>query len=366
MLDRILNRAELCERIDAIGRQRRLIGPVRRSLAERTPPQRCFYETVSSASQLDLDFSYCVYSPKSVLLPPRETLFRYQKENGGFAATAMFDHRPAALVGVHPCDIHAIELLDRVFGADPADEHYLARRRSLFIVGVDCPRPCADGVFCHDMQTNEARRGFDVMLYPLRDRGGPAHHAAEAAAEAPRYGVVYGSDAGREWITGACGRSPEPEDEAAMVRYVDEKREAFHESLRTPPEHLPALLARSYDSLVWDATARRCYSCGSCNLVCPTCYCFDVQDVPDLDGRCGTREREWDACQLRDFALVAGGHNFRPKAGARLRHRVNRKLRWIRDRSGLPGCTGCGRCDRACTARISIVKIVNQLAEEEA
>jgi formate hydrogenlyase subunit 6/NADH:ubiquinone oxidoreductase subunit I len=67
---------------------------------------------------------------------------------------------------------------------------------------------------------------------------------------------------------------------------------------------------------------------------------------------------------LHDFALVAGGHNFRGKAAQRLRHRIFRKGAWIEQRTGLTGCVGCARCVRSCTAHISIVEILNQLAEK--
>jgi formate hydrogenlyase subunit 6/NADH:ubiquinone oxidoreductase subunit I len=41
-----------------------------------------------------------------------------------------------------------------------------------------------------------------------------------------------------------------------------------------------------------------------------------------------------------------------------------RKGAWISARTAHKGCVGCGRCDRACTAKIHSVEIYNQLAEE--
>jgi len=75
--------------------------------------------------------------------------------------------------------------------------------------------------------------------------------------------------------------------------------------------------------------------------------------------------RTWDGCQLKTFAVVAGAHNFRSKTASRLRHRIYRKGKWVKEREGIPGCVGCARCDRACTAKISSVEIYNQLAEAE-
>jgi ferredoxin len=348
MLDRVISHSDFIAAVDELARKRRIVGPVARE-------DRFFYQQVEDSSLLDLSFNYCVYGPRCYLFPPVETLFTFEKSNGNFSATPVIDRRPTAFIGVHPCDIHAIRLLDRVFSMDEPDEHYLARRAATLIVGIDCPRPCMPGVFCVDMQAHEAAEGFDVMLYPLERDG----------EKITRFGVVFGTQEGRHWLlySRRC-EAPTATDERSFDTYVKAKGQAFVPQLKTSAQDLPALLDRSYDSLLWEATARRCYSCGSCNLSCPTCYCFNIRDELNLDLQTGDRKREWDGCQLRDFAEVAGGHNFRPKAASRLRHRIYRKAKWIRERSGLAGCVGCARCDRACTAKINSVEIYNQLAEE--
>ncbi len=347
MLDRMIKQEDLRVLVNELARKRRIVGPVSRQ-------DRYFYEVVEDAGKLDLSFNYCVYSPRSFLFPPAETLFEFKPHKGAFATQAVVESQPTCFVGVHPCDVNAIRLLDTVFSKDYPDEHYLARRRDTMIVAIDCPKPCTKGVFCADMRTNEASTGFDVMLYPLGGEGGET-----------RYGIVFGTSAGREWLlySRRC-TVPTAADERAAEQYRRVKAAAFECQLKTPGDALGGLLDRSYDSLLWEATARRCYSCGSCNLSCPTCYCFNIFDDLDLTLTSGRRKREWDGCQLPKFAEVAGGHNFRSKAASRLRHRIYRKAKWIREQSGLPGCVGCARCDRACTAKISSVEIYNQLAEE--
>lgn len=348
MLDRIVEKSDLLELIDELSRERTIIGPVARE-------ERYFYEAVKSVRELDLGFNYCVYGPRAFLFPSTETLFKFDQADGSFETTPVIDQQPQAFVGVHPCDINAIRLLDRVFSREHRDEHYLARREATMIVGIDCPRECTDGVFCSDMKTNAAEDGFDVMCYPLaEDRKGQV-----------TYGVIFGTKTGREWILyHQVGRAPSVKDERAFQQYQQAKDRSFTRKIPYDVDELPGLLDRSYDSLLWEATARRCYSCGSCNLSCPTCYCFDVYDELDLTLAAGERKREWDGCQLPNFALVAGDHNFRAKAASRLRHRIYRKGKWVREREGISGCVGCARCDRSCTAKISCVEIYNQLAEE--
>ena len=349
MLDRVISRESLLRLVDDLARSRQIVGPVRRG-------DRYFYERVREASALDLGFTYCVYGPKSVLFPPREVLFRFNRVDGSFQTQNVLEEAPTALIGVHPCDLNAIRLLDRVFSRTHVDQHYRSRRANTLLVGIDCPRPCTPGVFCADMKANEAGEGFDLLCFPLQDG---------AADDKLMYGVVFGTPAGRALVLEAqVGDRPLAAHERALERYRAAKQRAFPRRIPYDVDTLPKLLERSYDSLLWEATARRCYSCGSCNLSCPTCYCFNMVDEVDLSSRQGERFREWDGCQLRVFAEVAGGHNFRPQAASRLRHRIYRKAKWIREREGLPGCVGCARCDRACTAHINSVEIYRQLAEE--
>ena len=46
----------------------------------------------------------------------------------------------------------------------------------------------------------------------------------------------------------------------------------------------------------WEELGSKCLACNACAAVCPTCFCFDIQDVLDPDGQTGERQRIWDAC----------------------------------------------------------------------
>jgi formate hydrogenlyase subunit 6/NADH:ubiquinone oxidoreductase subunit I len=132
-------------------------------------------------------------------------------------------------------------------------------------------------------------------------------------------------------------------------------------------DEVPAFLSGKEHHEIWEKLAKKCFSCGSCVMVCPTCYCFDVQDEVDLSLKTGNRIRTWDGCTLKDFALTAGGHNFRKTAADRIRHRLYRKQKYLMERFGLPGCVGCGRCKRACVPDIAFpVDILAAMKEKEA
>ena len=63
-------------------------------------------------------------------------------------------------------------------------------------------------------------------------------------------------------------------------------------SLDVPKERLPKLLEDSYDDPYWESRSQTCLSCGSCVMVCPTCFCFDVQDEMALNLKEGERFRQ--------------------------------------------------------------------------
>ena len=78
----------------------------------------------------------------------------------------------------------------------------------------------------------------------------------------------------------------------------------------------------------------------------------------DPDGKTGRRERIWDACTSPQFALVAGGHNFRPTAARRVRHRMYHKLNGFLANHDRMLCVGCGRCVKACKAGINPIEVL--------
>ena len=63
-----------------------------------------------------------------------------------------------------------------------------------------------------------------------------------------------------------------------------------------------------YDAPFWEDVAFACINCGTCTYVCPTCWCFDIQD--ETCGETGIRMRNWDSCMFPLFTL----HGIRPQS----------------------------------------------------
>ena len=104
-------------------------------------------------------FGYAVgpHSWKQFLHPQVLPLWRAEKHDHGFNITSENGSLPRlAFIGVRACELHAIEIQDRVFLAGPyVDPHYRARRDGSFIVAVNCGE--AGGTcFCTSMRTGRA------------------------------------------------------------------------------------------------------------------------------------------------------------------------------------------------------------------
>ena len=290
-----------------------------------------------------------VVPPVKIIVPAREELFKFlKKPDGAVELTPSLDTSFRVLAGVRPCDLKGLFLMDLFFQDGVEDPYYLARRENTAVIGYACSAPCDDRAFCAAVDSLDHRKGADVFLTPVR--------GDLVLIEAQ-------TDRGRVLLDGVgfdrCNDGP-----ARKVGAVADRPDDFGRPLKAGPGELADMIGKQWKSPVWDKHVERCFSCGSCNLVCPTCYCFDVYDDMNLDATSGSRERTWDGCMLPNFSIVAGQHNFRPDPASRQRHRVKRKFEYLPRRFDHGSvCVGCGRCGRQCTSGIDIHDIVNDLCE---
>jgi ferredoxin len=290
----------------------------------------------------------CAEGLKAVLHLPAVRILSAQRENGAFR---ILNHPPAAekcaFLGVRPCDLAALAILDRVLLEDRyADDLYRARREGAFLIAIHCQQS-APTCFCASMGSGpRARSGFDIALAEFED-GGPPEYFAEA-----------GSAAGLDLLE-ACGATPAPPE---WNRTVEEActRAAAAQTRRLDAHAAPQQIDALFDSPHWEAVARRCLACGNCTAVCPTCFCVNYEDRSSIDGSQAERWRLWDSCFTQNFTYIHGG-SVRTSVKSRYRQWLSHKLGRWQAQFGTPGCVGCGRCIAWCPVGIDITEEFRQL-----
>jgi len=306
------------------------------------------FAPLESAGDLRLDYDVTLQPPKKFFQPPVETLLTYEIRDG---YQTQYDNEKFILIGVHPYDMIALNQMDKLFSQDNYDSHYMKRRANATIVACDVVTP-SKNVFASSMGTATVKEGYDVLLTDLGNS-----YVAEAATEK-----------GEALLAKAVGAVEAGEKDLKSRRQIWEKNEKTlnkHE-LKCKPADLPKLLEKAYKHPVWEEKAKTCFGCGSCNQVCPTCYCFNVSDDVNWDLKTGSRQRVWDGCLLDGFTKVAGDHEFRKNRADRFRHRLYRKGKYVPGKiGGEIACVGCGRCVGACLPDIANpVNVYNRLIED--
>ena len=311
------------------------------------------YRLVSDGHKRYFDITSGPQSWKQYFFPSRTPMMSIQRDPEDESKWTIEENdEPApsyALVGVRPCDLAAIKIQDRIFMREEwSDPIYQARRTNAFILAVNCLHPSGT-CFCVSMGTGpKAESGFDLCLTELDEV----------------FLIEIGSKIGLTAMTGEQTLSWQPASDSLLQSAQDGLDKARQEMGRVlpDPEELPDLLLNNLEHPQWDNVARRCLSCGSCTLVCPTCFCWDANDQSILFGDNVTRERVWDSCYNPDYSYVFGG-NTRPNTRSRYRQWLTHKFASWQHQFGTSGCVGCGRCITWCPAGIDPTEEIASIRE---
>ncbi|HHX87173.1 MAG TPA: 4Fe-4S ferredoxin [Firmicutes bacterium] len=293
--------------------------------------------------EVDLEAVNSTSSPKGIFLPPWETYLQFSrtgKELTLAPAGPDIPEEPATAFGLRPCDVQAIQLLDLAFEkTEPADQLYCRRRERATIVALACSQP-DPFCFCRAFGIDPAEApGADVLSW---QQGEQLYMEARSSK-----GERWLESAGELLQEGNGEQKPAPVETADFSLNLD---------------GLPEKLSTRFEDPVWDQIYRSCLGCGACTYICPTCYCFDVQDYGHREQ--GERFRCWDSCQFSQYTLTAGGNNPRPTRKERVRNRFLHKLQYFPENYQKFACVGCGRCLRSCPVNLDIVKVIRDLGGE--
>jgi ferredoxin len=318
---------------------------------EQAPGQ---YRLVRRDDEARFGWAVGPHSAKRCLFPPREQVLVADRDADGQwsmrTPPAPVDERPLALVGLRPCEVAALDVLDAVLVDGQPDPSYRRRRAEAFTVVVGCGAP-ADTCFCASMGTGPSadRAIADVAMTEVLDEAGH------------RFVAVAGSGAGEALVAALPGRLATDDDHRAARAVTDAAAAAQSRRLdaRTARAALPAVLEHP----AWQQLGDRCLGCTSCTLVCPTCFCHTIDDTMSLDGDHAERWRSWDSCFSVAFTETAGWP-VRSSNASRYRQWLTHKLASWWDQFATSGCVGCGRCITWCPVGIDLTAEVPVLVEQ--
>lgn len=268
--------------------------------------------------------------PTAAFFPQQGTVFT---ADGNTLREPPPPERPLFVLGFTPRDLACLRFIDRFFADGWCDDVYFRQRQNAIVAGLSG--------FC----------GPDGALIP--PAGGDCD--LEFFWEGNNWLVIPYSEAG-EAIVAVLPDSAAPDS-----------LELFRQAASTPPGENDLLIRRASELLradrvpdsFWGEIGDRCIACTGCNLACPTCTCFGVQDWRSAVQT--ERSRMWDSCQLDGFMREASGHNPLGTEALRTRRRIHHKLAADPEKWGEISCFLCGRCDAVCPTGIGIVAVSREL-----
>jgi len=275
-----------------------------------------------SAKPASFPSSLVDVSPKAVFFPRRRPIARFDSADRTKLEPVAVETKPRIVMGAHPCDVAAVNYVDRVFVQSAfKDPMYGAERKRTIIIGMSCSEMKPE---CHctdrDLSPDD-ERGMDAVFTETED--GYLFRAVTDKGKA-----VLESNLLKE-------TSEEPETKT----WPKGKYPVSPESMIHSPESSEA-------DPFWQEIADLCLTCGACTFACPTCTCFLVSDEQH-DGK-GERVTAWDSCQFTGYSRMTGGHNPRKTRAARVRNRMLDKFVYTIEKYGATSCVGCGRCAIVC------------------
>jgi len=329
--------------VDSLTGRFRVLGPVAAKRGQNV------FVPIDGSAQLDLDYCSTMTSPRCFIYPSVQRLFEIDRETNTYTTVDPGLARTQLIFAIHPCDMHAITVLDRTFLGPFKDFYYSKLRQETYTVVLNCNEACDKG-FCSSMRTGpfvQLEAGFDVVMTALDGE----------------YVLEAGSQRGRDLMGTAPGvKTADRKHGHEKARIEQRATASFTKKLET--EGLPELLMKTFEHPVYKEVADdRCLGCSNCVLVCPTCFCYKVVDRSDFGPRMVARSRQWDACQDYGFAEVHTG-NFRQPQQARLRQFMTHKLCTWLEQYGCFGCIGCGRCMTWCPTGIDITDMAREIQRD--
>lgn len=347
MIFKVFNKDQLSKLFEVIAGANKVIGPtVQGQEVDGTPIHG--FGPVTKFDELALDYTMTKLPAKRYFMPYVENMATFKVDGSNWDKNVDYNAKePIVLFGLHSCDINALNRLDKVLLEGPYPvPYYAAKRKNMFIVGMGCkPAPTC---FCRSMAAHTAFNGFDLFITDI----------------GPRYFAEILTSTAFEFLKGITTSEPVEDDHVLYMKTTKERDSKFTATVDTTD--LAKILDMEFQSEVWTDWGNKCLACGTCANVCPTCYCYGIDESVDIDLQGAKKTKRLHSCNLLDFAQVAGGHNFRAGRDVRIKYRYYHKHRGFVEAYEEPLCVGCGRCGISCLADITVPEVIASVRGEKA
>ncbi len=314
------------------------------------------FRKLNSEEYPDMGNALSVLSPKSILFPQSEKIITASldesQDDHHIMKRSYTDYSPRAVIGIMPCDAKAVQLVKLNFETDDyRDPYWCDAYEATTFVGLAVNKPSIYD-FTSSMGSGPfAEEGLDVLLVDCEDE----------------YLAKVFTEKGEAFMNSA-GLTVEADTNKA-VKLIEEMKTQAEKLIDSEKVKTDKLKEKSllelHGASFWDDLSFACINCGTCTFVCPTCWCFDIQD--ETKEKTAIRFRNWDTCMSPLFTLHASGHNPRAEKVQRVRQRFMHKLKYFVDKYDKGTmCVGCGRCVLHCPVNIDIREICNTMNSYEA
>ncbi len=301
------------------------------------------YRLIERADKALFGYNVGPFSFKKYLFPPRLTILKTKRVDGKISIIRKDEHLDKlAFFGVKPCELQAILIQDKIFiDGEYVDNYYKKQRDALFIVTTNCTE-AGSSCFCTSTDSGpEAKSGFDLAITEM------------IIDNDHSFLIEAGSKSGLKVLKELDIKKASADLINIEIQKLDSAKNNMGRKLNTT--NLKDLLLENLNHPHWEDIAKRCTSCGNCTMVCPTCFCSNIEDVTSLDGVENERVRSWDSCFSMEYSYIHGGA-VRASIKSRYRQWMTHKLASWQEQFDTLGCVGCGRCIVWCQVGIDITK----------